>query len=653
MNGPAAIGRRQWRVAARMPTPRRCRRARDACRAGSLRASRRLALLLVLCVSLAPVASASERPAAPPSSQHIQRLIEALGDANYFVRQKAESELRKIGFAAVDALTAAGDHDDMEIAMRARRLLAAIRNNWVVPGESPLVSPLLANYEAQDDCSREVRILQLIALPEKQGIPAVCRIIRYERSLLLAKTAALGLLQAMAGQSAEADTTATVAKHLRACRRGAARWVAAWLETRQDATAFAKRWTGFIGDEEELLRRQPGDTSLAVIEGLLRFQVAALRKMGQSAEAAASVQRLIGLRRNQPAELAALLKWFIEQKDWSATRLAEKSCKATIAESADLLYLAAEARLRQGDAATAAAAAGLALRLDSNSDDASLAAHFQAARTLQQRGRFDWAAREWQYVIHSAPPHSQVGVAAARCLAELHHDLEEDDRAAETLGGIDEAFAGRSDQWPLFDQESDVATTLGALRARKHYFEACRWKARGDQARQRKCLDKALATQFFDIEALIACYQMPDSPAEYRAKVRALIEKRLSRCANRSPISAAPPPRRSPATTLPGWPPIPRAISTKPCGWRNVRSKWTETTALLRYARASLFRPGRLCPRSKHQAALPNCCPTTAPSSDNCAVPRKGQREARTCPPTFLPTVSWQWPSAAPAAPWC
>ena len=37
----------------------------------------------------------------------------------------------------------------------------------------------------------------------------------------------------------------------------------------------------------------------------------------------------------------------------------------------------------------------------------------------------------------------------------------------------------------------------------------------------------ALATQFYDIEVLIECYQLPDPPAGYHAKICGLIEKRL------------------------------------------------------------------------------------------------------------------------------
>ena len=52
-------------------------------------------------------------------------------------------------------------------------------------------------------------------------------------------------------------------------------------------------------------------------------------------------------------------------------------------------------------------------------------------------------------------------------------------------------------------------------------------EGRGDRAKQRECLDKALATESYDIEVLIECYQIPDSPADYRTKIRRLIEKRL------------------------------------------------------------------------------------------------------------------------------
>ena len=284
------------------------------------------AFLVFSCpIFSAQVLFAAEPPAAQGTTpEQLQHLIEGLGNADYFVRQNAEAELRKMGFDAVETLTAATDYDDMEIATRASRLLCTIRSNWAVPGDSPLVSRLLANYESQDENNREARIIQLIHLPENQGLPAVCRIIRYERSHVMAKTAALRFLEAMAGDAAKSVPAEILQKGLGTCARTPARWVLTWWQARQDPQALVGIWTQFVATEEELLFEQPRETSLAIVESLLRLQIAALRKVNRGADAAASVERLIKLRRGKPAELAELLHWLIVQKDWPATRLVER-----------------------------------------------------------------------------------------------------------------------------------------------------------------------------------------------------------------------------------------------------------------------------------------------------------------------------------------
>jgi tetratricopeptide (TPR) repeat protein len=525
-----------------------------------------VSLLLYMAVSQVLFATGPSN-AAPPSQQQIERLIEALGDVNYFVRQKAESELGKIGFEAVEALTKATRHDDVEIALRADRLLCLIRSNWGLAGDPSRVRQLLADYESQDDNSRQTRIVSLIDLADNQGIPAVCRIIRYERSLVVAKAAALRLLETKAGEVAgpdlaavlpqrsiltpllgldsitKTDVAAMLRKGLGPCHRAPSRWVLGWLQTRQDPKALAGLWTQLVSEEESLLFRQPRDTSSAIIESLLRFRVASLRKIDRSADAVDSVERLIRLHRGDSSELFRLLDWLIDQKDWPATRLMENRCKATIAESAELLYLVAEAQARRGDAAIAEQSAGQALRLNPASDEASLAMHFQAGENLEQRGRLDWATKEWEHVIHSATPQSPVGIVVARRLAELYHDLGDEQRAAETLGRIEKALARRSSQWPLMSQDHTEMGTLGTLRARMYYFSACHWKVQGNRTKQRECLDKALATQCYDIEVLIECYQISDSTASYHARVRELIDKRLcelrEQAADFGPHSAA------------------------------------------------------------------------------------------------------------------
>ena len=199
----------------------------------------------------------------------------------------------------------------------------------------------------------------------------------------------------------------------------------------------------------------------------------------------------------------------------------------------------------------------------------------------------------------NAPPQSPVGIVTARLLAELYHDLEDDQRAAETLGMHRESLCQAVQ--PLAPSERRKAAIRSRWACCGHAWSFSmpatgRPRAIGPGSAQ--CLDQALATQSYDIEVLIECYQMPDSPADYRAKIRELIEKRFANCGKQiADLGPNQRPRPSPATSLPGWRPTPRAISTKPCGSRNARSTVGEQRLLLRHACPSLFRQGRLCQR--------------------------------------------------------
>ena len=87
---------------------------------------------VILCGALAAVAGAVPAPKEPALSQdqQIAKLVQALGDKDYAVRQRAEDELARIGFAAYEALTMAANHDDLEIAARARYLLRKYEASW-------------------------------------------------------------------------------------------------------------------------------------------------------------------------------------------------------------------------------------------------------------------------------------------------------------------------------------------------------------------------------------------------------------------------------------------------------------------------------------------------------------------------------------------
>ena len=153
-------------------------------------------LAAAACLVLCPSAGAIGPAVTPPSDQQrIERLISQLGDEDYFVRERAQQELAKIGFKAFDALSAAEEHDDIEVAARAKFLVRQMRIEWTVDSDPPEVKRLLQNYGLKDDAARLATVEQLAALEDDKGLAVLCRLVRFEKSALLAKVAALAALE--------------------------------------------------------------------------------------------------------------------------------------------------------------------------------------------------------------------------------------------------------------------------------------------------------------------------------------------------------------------------------------------------------------------------------------------------------------------------
>ncbi len=70
---------------------------------------------------------AQQEPAAPPQAERIAKLVAALGDSSYQVREQSQKELIEIGPPAVAGLETAARSDDQEVRQRAEKALAEIR----------------------------------------------------------------------------------------------------------------------------------------------------------------------------------------------------------------------------------------------------------------------------------------------------------------------------------------------------------------------------------------------------------------------------------------------------------------------------------------------------------------------------------------------
>jgi tetratricopeptide (TPR) repeat protein len=102
----------------------------------------------------------------------------------------------------------------------------------------------------------------------------------------------------------------------------------------------------------------------------------------------------------------------------------------------------------------------------------------------------------------------------------MFHDQGQDLEAAAVLQKLVEAIdAGKLTEAKLGHRKANE------VRARMNYFFVCHWQSKGDKAKQRDYLEKALKADPGDVDVLIACYRLADAPPEYHAKIVAMIKK--------------------------------------------------------------------------------------------------------------------------------
>jgi tetratricopeptide (TPR) repeat protein len=221
---------------------------------------------------------ASEKAAAPAeSTQRVRQLVQQLGDSDYNVRQRAQDELAKLGFAAFDLLSEAADNDDLEVATRARYLLHLMRVQWTREDDPPAVKALLEGYDSLSLEERMKRMQKLAAMPAASGVSALCRLVRYELSPMLSKSAAVAILnREPIPPSEEPKLSGIVRENLAGSSQTAAKWLLTYLALRKDPKATMADWNRLVEVEQGVLRRTP-DRSSPQIVGCLLYDLAVVQ----------------------------------------------------------------------------------------------------------------------------------------------------------------------------------------------------------------------------------------------------------------------------------------------------------------------------------------------------------------------------------------
>lgn len=480
-------------------------------------------LALMAAAMVVPASVAQNDPKKPAAAEgtgqegKVAKLIEQLGSGEFAAREKAQAELAKIGLEAFDALNDAQHHDDVEISLRARFLVRAMQVQWYHETDSADVIKVLKLYGEQSETDRRSRIDRLKILDERQGLPALCRLARFEPSEELSKYAALKVLELLPeikDEKVREDVGKKVVAGAGSGKRTATAWLRTFAKTLPDVSASIPEWEAHIKAEHDLFTQFPDRTSREVVRDLYRFEVSLLQSLGREQESVAVMRKTLSLLEGTADQLTELIDWLLERKAWPVVQEVADRFPKPLVDNPELIYRLAEAQNQDGktEAAQQTAAKALALRPD------DVQQHFRLGIFLQQRGMFTWAENEFRYLLSHVPEDSVlIRIEVQYALSEMLHDIGKELPAAEVAkGGVDLlAKNAQARELPLRPQAGWIS--------RMHYFYALDLMEKGKLDEARKHLEDGAAADPTDADVLIALFRWPNQTPEQQASIRKLV----------------------------------------------------------------------------------------------------------------------------------
>ncbi|MBN2023565.1 MAG: hypothetical protein JW809_12340 [Pirellulales bacterium] len=456
-------------------------------------------------------------PAPPPAQRPaIDALVAELGDPDYEVRQRAQAELARLGFAAFDALAAARDHEDLEIASRAKYLLRLMQVHLIDKDDPPEVVECLRNFRLVPLGEQLARMARLAKLPEDKGIAALCRLTRFEDSEILSKHAAVAIIAAHSPRNPPSEA---LAKRLRldlaTCRREAAGWLRVLAQFHDAPREAMAAWTALTDKEQAALARGDPQTDPRIVAALADQQLHWACKLAAAdpAAVARAIRAVLAPRVDLAAMLSPHVDWIVQRRLWEALKTDPADFAQRLLRNPwATLYAAAQAYELAGETALAEATATRALAMDLADVKTRAIVHFQMAFALQREGLFRWAEREYRRVMDLAVTSNPLRNEAYYYLAQMLHDQADELRAAKVMAELVEALKKEG-------AAATAARTLAEAAAQRDYLYACHFAGGKDPAKHRRYLEEALAADPTNVEVLIACYHLPDQTPEFHKQI--------------------------------------------------------------------------------------------------------------------------------------
>jgi tetratricopeptide (TPR) repeat protein len=471
-------------------------------------------LLAVLCCRFAAPSGlrADENATDEPLGldQRIGELIAELGSDDFARREKAQAELERLSMMAFDALRAAENHEDIEIALRARYLVRRMQVRWYTEQDSAEVRRVLRDYGSQSETERRSRMERLAVLEDGQGLQALARLVRFEAEVRLARHAALLIMkQAAVDDAALRQARADMLREaISLSKRPPSQWVRTYAQSLVDPPAADPQWAEIVAEEQRVFANFPEQTSPEILIDLLHWRADQLLRQQRRDEAMPLVLSSLDLTSGRREQLQSLLDWLMDREIWEQIDPLAQRFPEPFTDSLLLRYRLAEAYARQGRSELAETTAQAALAAHPEQYDE----HIEVAFAQQSRGLFAWAEQEYRYVISGSGEGSTHGLRARLFLAEMLHDQQRDLGAGEVLQELVDLI-GKNPEFA--NRVRMMRTDVDDIPARMHFFFAEHFK-NSDRQKQKEHLQKGVQVFPREIDVLIAMHHFPEADEQWR-----------------------------------------------------------------------------------------------------------------------------------------
>ena len=335
----------------------------------------------LVCPNASLAAEKAEEPAAPTDisgADHVRQLIEQLGASEFSERERAQAQLAELALVAFELLEEVRDHEDVEIRVRARRLLHVLRSQLILDSDIDGLEEILRGYADLEEDQRAERLESLGILELEHAIPLLCRFARFEESEVLAKRAALLAmsLDYPDENSQREELTDLIHQSAGVGKRTAVRWLRTFANSLTKPASHLDDWEEF----QQLEQRQP-ETSPEILRQFSQIHVDVLARAGRNDAALELAKRIASFGVEAREDLASLSDWLIKRSLSELFDQIVETNRETFEADRLLLYRLADVQLKNGNTEQAEQIAERAFKLAPN--DKELVKDSRLWRVLQ------------------------------------------------------------------------------------------------------------------------------------------------------------------------------------------------------------------------------------------------------------------------------